>query len=767
MKLIRALCAAAALAVGSLALTLVPPALASPAAAASPALTSPAAPASATARPVFNVLDYGAATDGTTNDTPAINAAITAANAAGPDGGVVEFPAGTYLAGGSIHLLSNITIQLDAGATITAAATGFDPPEPNPYDQYQDYGHSHFHDSVIWGENLTNVAFTGSGTITGAGHLITGTPNPGQADKLLTLVNVNGLILSGITLDLGGHIALLTQHCTHVVSDHLTISTAADRDGWNVVDTTDVRISNINVSSNDDSLVFKADYALGQVYNSGNVVVNNAQLSSKCCNAVMFGSETCGNFTNYTFNHILVTEAGKSGLGIVSEDGAHISDVTYNNVVMSNTQSPIMEKIGTRLRCGGSPTIGSISGIHYNDVTGTSAGAFSPTLWGQPGHPVSDITFNDVHLTLPGGIGPMDPNAVPTDNGDYNPNSLGTRPAYGFYLHNVTGITFNDASLQLAADDGRPALIANDASNITLRGVRVQAGSDSPFDLGFQDVTRYCLVGTRTLAGGVPRLSTEGSRSAGPGCTAGLDNFSLSAAPATATVAAGSATTVTLGTAVTAGRPGPVTLTATSPQAGIGVSLSRASVRPGQSASLTVTVAAGARNGTYQIPVMATDATATQYATITVTVTGGVTLAITGLSVADTANAASWSVQSNLQPGDQLYGDRTIAVASVPAALTGAAWIRTANSSKSATESPLVTFTINTPATVAVAVDTRLARLPWLDSTWTDSGLQITDNEGTPRTFEVYTKTFPAGTVTLGPQADLTNGSSMYTIAVY
>lgn len=747
MKLIRALCALL-IAAGSIAFVMAAPALASP-------------------RPVFSVLSYGATGDGTANDTPAINAAIAAANAAGPAGGVVEFPAGTYLAGGSIHMLSDVTLQLDTGSVITAAATGFDPPEPNAYSQYQDFGHSHFHDAVIWGENLTNVGFTGSGTITGAGHLITGTPKTGQADKLISLVNVDGLTVSGITLELGGHFAMLIDHCTHVISDHLTISTAADRDGWNVIDTTDARITNINVSSNDDALVFKGDYALGQVFNSGNVVVDNAQLSSKCCNALMFGSETCGNFTNYQFNDILVTEAGKSGLGMVSEDGAHISDVTYNNVVMSNTQSPIMEKIGTRLRCGGSPTVGSISDIHYNDVTGTSAGAFSPTLWGQPGHPVSDITFNNVHLTLPGGIGPMDPNAVPADNGDYNPNSLGTRPAYGFYLHNVAGITFDDASLKLASDDARPAFIANAGSDITLRGVTVQAGSSSPFDVGFQDVAGYCLPDNQTTVGGVPRVSTPGSAAAGGACTAGLDNFSMSASPSSGTVAAGSAGAFSLPTAVTSGLPGPVTFTAASPQAGLNASVSPATVTPGQTATLTVSAAAGARNGSYQIPVTATDATATQYATVTVTVTGGVTLAITGLSVADTANAAHWSVQSNLQPGDLMYGDRTITVASVPAALAGATWIQTANSSKSATENPLVTFAINTPATVAVAVDTRLARLPWLDSSWTDSGLQLTDSESTPRTFEVFTKTFPAGTVTLGPQADETNGSSMYTVAVY
>jgi glycosyl hydrolase family 28 len=732
---------------------------------ASPALASAAAPANP--RPVFNVMNYGAVADGTSNDAPAINAAIGAANAAGPDGGVVEFPGGTYLAGGSIHILSNVTIQLDAGSVITAAASGFDPPEPNAYSQYQDYGHSHFHDSVIWGENLTNVAFTGSGTITGAGHLITGTPNPGQADKLITLVNVNGLTISGITLELGGHIALLTQHCTHVVSNDLTISTAADRDGWNVIDTTDARITNISIASEDDALVFKGDYALGQAFNSGNVVVDRAHLSSTCCNGLMFGSETCGNFTNYKFSNIVITDAGKSGLGMVSEDGARISNVTYNHVVMSDTQSPIMEKIGTRLRCGGNPPVGSISDIHYNDVTGSSAGAFSPTLWGQPGHPVSDITFNDVHLTLPGGTGPMDPNSVPSDNGDYNPNSLSTRPAYGFYLHNVDGIAFNDASLKLAANDERPAFIANAGSDITLRGVRVQAGRGSPFDVGFQDVAGYCLEGTRTTADGTPRVSTPGSSLTDKGCSARLDNFSLSASPASGGVTAGSSVAFALRTAVTSGRPGPVTLTAASPQAGLAASVSPATVRPGQTATLTVSAAADARNGTYQVPVTATDATATQYATVTVTVTGGVTLTVSGLSVADAANSAAWSVQQNLQPGDLMYGDRTITVASVPTVLTGATWIRTANSSKSATENPLVTFTINTPATVAVAVDSRMGRLPWMDSGWTDSGLQITDSESTPRTFEVFTKTFPAGPVTLGPQADETNGTSMYTVAVY
>ena len=107
---------------------------------------------------------------------------------------------------------------------------------------------------------------------------------------------------------------------------------------------------------------------------------------------------------------------------------------------------------------------------------------------------------------------------------------------------------------------------------------------------------------------------------------------------------------------------------------------------------------------------------------------------------------APWSVQQNLQPGDTLYGDRTFAVASVPAGLAGATWIRTANGSKTVTTDPLVTFSLNVAATISVAVDTWVDRRPWPDSSWVDTGLQLTDTEGSSsRTFEVYQKELVPG----------------------
>ena len=473
-------------------------------------------PGTPAALPVFDVKSYGAAGNGSTNDSPAINKAVTAANAAG--GGIVEFPSGSYKSANSIHLKSHVTLQLDAGSKILgSSAKTYDAAEANPYSRYQDYGHSHFHDAMFWGDGLTDIGFTGSGTIDGDGNLITGNPGSGQADKIISLTRCAGLTLSGITLARGGHFAALVNGCDNVVSDHLTIATSGDRDGWNIISTTHVAITHANISSNDDALVFKSDYALGAKLPSGHVSVLSAVLSAQCCNALMIGSETCGDFTDYQFQDITVTAAGKSGLGIVSMDGARVSDVHYRDVTMTGVHSPIMEKVGTRLRCGGSPTVGGISDVTYDNVTGTGVGntAYSPTLWGATSaKEISGITFTGVHLTVPGGNGTMS-TGVPGNNAtDYNPSSIGTRPAYGWYLHDVDNVHFADSSVKYASADGRPAVIVNGSSDVGFDGLTAQASSTSPYDLGMQSVDGYCVGNSENTSGGALRINTSGSTQA-------------------------------------------------------------------------------------------------------------------------------------------------------------------------------------------------------------------------------------------------------------
>jgi polygalacturonase len=140
-----------------------------------PGASAVRASSSAAASPtIFDVRAFGAAGNGQALDSPAINNAIDAASAAG--GGTVYFPAGNYLSV-SIHLKSNIALYLDSGATIVAASPKdgyrYDPAEPNEFDKYQDFGHSHFHNSLIWGDGVQNVAILGPGLINGKG-LVTG-----------------------------------------------------------------------------------------------------------------------------------------------------------------------------------------------------------------------------------------------------------------------------------------------------------------------------------------------------------------------------------------------------------------------------------------------------------------------------------------------------------------------------------------------------------------------------------------------------------------
>ncbi len=116
----------------------------------------------------WSVRDFGATGDGKTIDTAAINRAIEAAVAAGV--APSSFPLGTY-ASYSIHLKSNVALHLEMGSTILAAeGAHYDAAEPNaPWEPYQDYGHSHFHNSLLWGEDLHDVSITGPGLIHGKG----------------------------------------------------------------------------------------------------------------------------------------------------------------------------------------------------------------------------------------------------------------------------------------------------------------------------------------------------------------------------------------------------------------------------------------------------------------------------------------------------------------------------------------------------------------------------------------------------------------------
>lgn len=110
------------------------------------------------AGPFFNVKDYGARNDGSADAAPAFRAAIQAAHAAG--GGTVYVPAGTYVTG-PIELVSNLILNLDAGATLRF------PAQRLPFTRGREQGIECLTPvPLIGGHNLENVTITGRGVLT-------------------------------------------------------------------------------------------------------------------------------------------------------------------------------------------------------------------------------------------------------------------------------------------------------------------------------------------------------------------------------------------------------------------------------------------------------------------------------------------------------------------------------------------------------------------------------------------------------------------------
>jgi polygalacturonase len=187
---------------------------------------------------LFNVREYGAKGDGQALDSPAINKAIQAASQAG--GGIVYLPAGTYLSG-SIRLRSHITLQIGPGATIEATGdpNAYDQAEPNEYGdryQYQDYGHSHWHNSLIWAEGQEDLTIMGPGRIYGRGLTRSqprrGQPGPYVGNKSIALKNCRNVTIKDLTILQGGWFCILPTGVDNLIIENVRFDT--NRDGINI-----------------------------------------------------------------------------------------------------------------------------------------------------------------------------------------------------------------------------------------------------------------------------------------------------------------------------------------------------------------------------------------------------------------------------------------------------------------------------------------------------------------------------------------------------
>jgi len=483
---------------------------------------------------VYDVAAFGAVGDGKAIDSSAINRAIETAASAG--GGTVYFRAGNYLCY-SIHLKSKVAIYLDAGATIVAAdpssdatrdpARGYDLAESNaPWEDYQDYGHNHWHNSLIWGEGLEGVSICGPGLIWGRGLSRGWGAGPkaeqaGVANKAIALKNCRNVLLRDFSILHGGHFGILATGVDNLTVDNLKIDT--NRDGMDVDCCRNVRITNCSVNSPwDDGICLKSSFALGYARATEMVTISNCLVTGSYeegtllsgtwkrfaesekvprTGRIKFGTESNGGFKNIAVSNCVFD--GCSGLAIESVDGAVIEDVSVTNLTMRDiTSAPIFLRLGARMRGPAGAAVGVLRRVMLSNITCLCAAGsrISSILAGIPGHPIEDVKLSDIVIVHAGGGTKDDAQRqLAEKEKEYpEPNMFGTTPAHGFFVRHARGVEMNGIKIEHTGVDLRPAFVLDDVEGSEFGRIKAAADVGVP-TFGLNNVRDFSVFRSKPV----------------------------------------------------------------------------------------------------------------------------------------------------------------------------------------------------------------------------------------------------------------------------
>ncbi len=450
---------------------------------------------------VFNVKNYGAVGDGLTLDTAAINKAKEACSSAG--GGTVYFPAGTYLSG-SIELKNNVTLYIDAGATILGAPNNinaYDLPDKLPFKAFQDFGHSHWKNSLIWGVNLENIAIIGHGTIDGGG-MTRGISPPGGGNKTIGLKLCRNISITDITIKNAGHFAILTTGCDNLTIDRVKIDT--NRDGINIDCCRNVKISNCTINSpRDDAICLKSSYALGYKRATEDVTITNCMVSGykigtvidgtylqskyQRCGRIKFGTESNGGFKNIVISNCIFDNC--AGLALEIVDGGIMENVSISNISMRDIHNPpIFIRLGNRGRGPNNPPVGKVRNIELSNILVERAWpGCGSVISGIPGHPIENVRLSNIRIKYKGGGTKEDARIVPPEKEKAYPEAtmFGRMPSYGFYCRHVKGLEFHNVEVGFEKEDLRPAMVCNGVEGLIIDNFKAERapGNESPIVL--------------------------------------------------------------------------------------------------------------------------------------------------------------------------------------------------------------------------------------------------------------------------------------------
>ena len=434
----------------------------------------------------FNVKSFGAVGDGQRTDSDAINKAIQAASDAG--GGTVLVPAGTYVSG-TIRLQNNVTLWIDAGATILGTK--------NLADYRWPEGGREWDGSIILANGVHNAALMGRGTISGQNL-----NNPQGEEHIrgphaVLFNNSKDIVVRDITIRDSGNYSLIFRSCERVTIDNFTAYNGYD--GINMHDVRQATISNSKLYTGDDSLA-------GAYWE--NVTVTNCILNSSC-NAIRVGGR------NVLINNCLIYGPGEyahrlgfrtnteSGFQILPQSGGRggsssrlvtpgpVDNMVLSNITMINVRSPVYVAFGADAPYSGNNL--GVGRIVIENLTAINCGRTPFYVAGPKEKPAKSIILRNARMTFAGGVKDEESNGQ-----GFSPYSM--IQAYGVYCRNVENLELHDVRVDYVDKDRRPALFGENIGTLDLDRFVAQREPDGAPSLLFDGIRKLILNGAEATS---------------------------------------------------------------------------------------------------------------------------------------------------------------------------------------------------------------------------------------------------------------------------
>lgn len=466
-------------------------------AAGGPLLAAPSAndPQAKPGARIFDVLNFGAAGDGKTLDTAFINRAIDACNAAG--GGVVYLPPGTYLSG-TVILKSNVTLYLEAGATLLGSRNLDDYSAQAGPPANADAGQKH----LIFARDAENVGLAGPGRIDGQGPSFwvpNGRVQPPPEDAwrdniahgwkalprpspMLEFYNCKYLRIEDVRIENSPGWTLRPINCDNVHIRGLNIKNPVYGSNTDGIDPTcchNLFISDCLIDTGDDAICLKSENPYGgELRVSQNITITNCVLTG-CCNGLKFGTATRGGYENIVVSNCVIFNDDvplpsrlECGIAIEMVDGGWIDGVLISNLRMKRVRTPIFIRRGNR-RPGPGGNPGFLRGVMIENLHATGA-ILTSVMTGLPGFDIEDVTLSNIRVdSEEGGSADWVTREIPELPKAYpNARSFGRLPAYGVYCRHLTGVRLRNLEFKSAASEARPAIFCEDVKDLEIDGLR-------------------------------------------------------------------------------------------------------------------------------------------------------------------------------------------------------------------------------------------------------------------------------------------------------